>query len=180
VREHVRPGVTHVGQGELLVSVSVPHERQRSEGRPHAAKVRVGLALVPHRSVRLGEGLPETTDRRCPLERLVERLDCDPRRHLATDVTAHAVGDGVEVRPDEGQILVDGADPADVCRRPGAQHGHFDTSNTVEPICRRSPLPSRTAWVIRSEFTKVPFVEPRSSIQSWSLRRKRRAWSVEV
>ena len=34
--------------------------------------------------------------------------------------------------------------------------------------------------VIRSEFTKVPFVEPRSSIQSWSLRRKRRAWSVEV
>ena len=35
-------------------------------------------------------------------------------------------------------------------------------------------MPSRTACVICSEFTNVPFVEPRSSTQSWSLRRKSR------
>ena len=87
------------------------------------------------------------------LEGLVERLDGDPRRHLAADVAPHAVGHRVEVRPLERHVLVDRADPPDVGRRAGPQHGQRETSNTVEPIWSMSPLPRRTALEIRSELT---------------------------
>ena len=111
---------------------------------------------------------------------LVERLDGHPGRHLPADVAPHAVGDRIEIRALERQILIDGADPPHIGGGPRPQHRQRETSKTVEPIWSRSPLPSRTACVIRSELTNVPFVEPRSSTQSWSLRRNRRACSVDV
>ena len=98
VRVDVGPRVTHVGQGQDVMAVVAADERHRRQRRAHAAQVGVDLALVPDRGVRLGERRPQPRDRRGPLEGLVERLDGDPRRHLAADVAAHAVGHGVEVR----------------------------------------------------------------------------------
>ena len=178
--EDVGPGVAHVGQRQHVPALGAAHQRHGRERGPHATQVGVDLALVPDRGVGLREGLAQPVDRRRPLEGLVERLDGDPGRHLAADVAAHAVGHRVEVRPLERQVLVDGADPPDVGGRARPQHRQRETSKTVEPIWSRSPLPSRTACVICSELTNVPLVEPRSSTQSWSLRRNRRACSVEV
>ncbi len=178
--EHVGPRVPDVGEGERVPAVGAADQRHGRQRGAHAAQVGVGLALLPHRGVGLRERLAQAGDRRRPLEGLVERLDGDPRRDLTADVTTHAVGHRVQIGPLEGEILVDGAHPPDVGRRTRAQHRHRATSNTVEPIWRRSPLPRRTAWVICSRLTKVPLVEPRSSTQSWSPRRKSRACSVEV
>ena len=178
--EDVGPGVADVGQRQHVPALGAAHQRHGGQRRAHAAEVGVGLALVPDGGVGLREGLAQPVDGRRPFEGLLERLDGDPGRHLAADVAAHAVGDGVEVRALERQILVDGADPPDVGGGPRPQHRQRETSKTVEPIWSRSPLPSRTACVICSELTNVPLVEPRSSTQSWSLRRNRRACSVEV
>ena len=139
--EDVGPGVTDVGQRQHVPALGPAHQRHGGERRPHAAEVGVGLALVPDRGVGLREGLAQPLDRRRPLEGLLERLDGDPRRHLAADVAAHAVGDRVEVRALERQVLVDGADPPDVGGRSRPQHRQRETSKTVEPIWSRSPLP---------------------------------------
>ena len=178
--EEVSPGVTDIGQRQHVLAPGPAHQRHRGECGPHATEIDVDLTLVPHRGVGLREGLEQSLDGRRPFERLFERLDRDPGRHLAADVTAHAVSDGVEIGALQRQILVDVAHPSHVGGGPRPQHRQRETSKTVEPIWRRSPLPSRTACVICSEFTNVPLVEPRSSTQSWSLRRKRRACSVDV
>ena len=178
--EDVGPGVPDVGQREHVPALRAAHQRHGGQCGPHPPEVGVELALLPHGGVRLREGLAQPVHGRCPFEGAVQRLDGNARRHLAADVTAHAVGDRVQVRALERQILVDGADPPHVGGGPRPQHRQRETSKTVEPIWSRSPLPSRTAFLICSELTKVPLVEPRSSTQSWSLRRKRRAWSVDV
>ena len=152
--EDVGPRVADVGQGQHVAG------RRR---RPTSA-IAVSVVPMPRRSalawlschtaaLASEKASRSPSDRGCALEGLLERLDRDPRRHLAADVTAHAVGDRVEVRPLERHVLVDGADPPDVGRRAGAQHGHRETSKTVEPIWSRSPLPRRTACVICSELT---------------------------
>ncbi len=183
---HFAPGedigarVPDVGQGEHVPALRATHQCHGRQRRPHATEVAVRLALVPHRGVGLREGLAQPFDGRLPLESLVERLDRHPGRHLSAHVTTHAVGDRIEIRSLEGQILIHGADPPHMGGGPRPQHCQRETSKTVEPIWSRSPLPRRTAWVILSELTNVPFVEPRSSTQSWSLRRNRRACSVDV
>ncbi len=164
--EDVGPGVADVGQGQHVLAPGTAHQRHGGERCPHAAEVRVGLALLPDRGVGLHEGLAQPLDARCPLERLVERLHGDPRRHLTADVTTHAVRDRVEVGALERQVLVHRADPADVGGRARPQNGQRETSKTVEPIWSRSPLPNRAACLICSELTNVPLVEPRSSTQS--------------
>ncbi len=164
--EHVGPRVPHVGQGQHVVPPGAAHQRGRGQRGSHAAQVGVGLALVPHGGVGLRDGLAQPRRGRHPLESLLERLDGHPRRHLATHVAAHPVGHRVEVGTFERQVLVDGANTPDVGRRAGPQDGHRETSNTVEPIWRRSPFPSRTALEICSRLTNVPLVEPRSSTHS--------------
>ena len=151
--EHVRPRVADVGQRQHVVAVGTADQRHRGQGGAHAPQVQVRLALLPNGGVRLGEGVTQSVGGRLALEGLLERLDRHTCRHLAADVAAHAVGHGVEVGPLERHVLVDGAHPPDVGGRAGPQHGHRDTSNTVEPIWSRSPLPRRTAWEICSELT---------------------------
>ncbi len=180
VGEHVGPGVAHVGQGQHVLAVSPSDQGDRSERGSHPPEILVGQALAPDSSVRLGEGLAQTGRAGGALEGLLEGLDRHPRRHLSPDMTTHAVGDGKEVRTLERDILVHGADAPDVRRRARTQHGHRATSKTVEPIWSRSPFPKRMAWEICSELTYVPLVEPRSSTQSWSLCRNKRACNVEV
>ncbi len=153
VRVDVGARVTHVGQGQDVTSVVAADERHRRERGAHAPKVGVDLALVPDRLVGLGERLTQPRDRLGAFEGLVEGLDGNPRRHLSAHVAAHAVGHREEIGPFERHVLVDGADPPDVGRRAGPQHGHRETSKTVEPIWSMSPLPRRTAFEILSEFT---------------------------
>ena len=142
-----------MARARTSLPVAPAHQGDRGEGRPHAPEVLVGQALAPDGGVGLGEGLAQTAARGRTLESLLEGLDRHPRRHLAADVAAHAVGHGEQVRALEGDVLVDRADAPDVGRRARPQHGHRATSNTVEPIWSRSPLPRRMAWEICSELT---------------------------
>ena len=89
-------------------------------------------------------------------------------------------GDGEEVVPGRRPVLVVVPDPTDIGGDTGTQDGHRRTSKTVAPICSRSPLARRDACEIRSELTKVPFVDPRSSTQIWPPLRYRRACTVEL
>ena len=111
---HVGPGVTDIGQRKHVAALGATDQRHGRECRAHAPEVLVGLALMPDGGIGLRERIAQPVHRRLPLEGLFERLDCDPRRHLAPDVATHAVGDGVEVRSFQRQILVDGADPSHV------------------------------------------------------------------
>ena len=74
-------------------------------------------------------------------EGLAEGVDGDRRGDLAAAVAAHAVGDGPQPVGvgDERRVLVDLPDLAGVARGAGPQLGHPRTSNTVLPICTRSP-----------------------------------------
>ena len=180
LRVHVRPGVTHVGQGQRVLALVAADQGHRRQRGAHAPKAGVGLALLPDCGVRLRKRPAQPVHGGLAFEGPVQRLDGHSRRDLAADMAPHAVRHRVEVRTLERQVLIDGTDPPDVGSRAGPQDGQRETSNTVEPTGSMSPFPRRTALAICSELTYVPLVEPRSSTQSWSLCRKRRAWSVEV
>ena len=53
-------------------------------------------------------------------------------------------------------------------------------STSSAPIRTSSPSLRRRRWSIRSPFTKVPFVDPRSSIDSWSSAISTCAWRREA
>lgn len=146
-------------------------QRQRRQGGAHAPELGVVVALPPDRGVGPDEGLLEAPAGRLGHEGLAQRVHRHPCRHLAAHMATHPVGHGKEVRRFERKVLVGSPHPAHVGGCTRVQLDHRVTSNTVEPAWSTSPLPSRCAWVMRSELTYVPLVEPRSSTHSWSLRR---------
>ena len=92
---------------------------------------------------------------------------------LAGLVAAHAVGDTEHHRLGDEGVLVPAAHQPDVGGRAPAHSrligegdvvAHHSASNTVLPICTRSPLATCSGAVSRLPFKKVPLVEPRSSI----------------
>ena len=100
--------------------------------------------------------------------------------NLTAEMTPHPVGHGCQVARCQSDVLV--CDPQITgvgrCRHP--QPAHRATSRIVLPTFTRSPRRSRVGTSRRSSFKKVPFVEPRSSIQSSPLRLKTRAWIEEA
>src|SRR5580765_8749310 len=75
---------------------------------------------------------------------------------------AHPVRDGIQRRVQQVGVLVPRAHLPDVGRDPGFDP-HRASSTIVVPTRIRSPAVSIAGAANRCSFTKVPFVEPRSS-----------------
>jgi hypothetical protein len=153
--EQVRARVAHVHQ---VREVALDHGGR--EGGPHAREVPVGSRAFEDRSVRrldlIGErhgSLPERFG-----DRRERQLRCD----LATAMPAHPVRYGVHRRLEQVRVLVARSDLPDVGRDPGLDP-HRASSTIVVPTRIRSPAVSIAGAASRCSFTKVPFVEPRSS-----------------
>ena len=137
-----------------------PFDLRGGERGTHPAHVPVLLRPGEDRAVRLTHLLGE---RRVALaEERLDRLEGELRRDLAPAVTPHPVGDRVEGGLDEVRVLVALADPPDVGRDADLDL-HRRSSSTVWPTRIRSPGCTIAGAARRCSFTKVPFVEPRSS-----------------
>ena len=134
------------------------HARAAS-GRPRAFSSTASLASVIASLI----GAPVR-------DRGAQRLDRGPRRDLAADVPAHAVGDREQREPvvDDERVLVVVADAARCRERrtPRRESSRAFASRTVSPICTWSPLRTRAVLATCLPFTNVPLVEPRSSTHS--------------
>jgi hypothetical protein len=148
VAEEVGAAVAHVGHEQLvappgrrLAVVRAAEHGGGHHGGAHAVEVRVGGAGVEDAAVGLGDGVGQHVggllDVRGP-----QRLDRQPRRHLAALVPAHPVGHGVEadVLHDQERVLVDRAHAPGVGdRADDDSQAHDPSSRTVLPICSLSP-----------------------------------------
>src|SRR5437763_945610 len=172
-------GVAHVHHGEVVLAVD-GHEGQGGERRPHAPQSGLLPRHLPHRVVGLAHGVGHPVGRPLPGEGGLEGVDRRLGGRLAADVSTHAVGHGEDAVALERPVLVGRPHEADVGGRAGPQADHGPTSRTVRPTWSRSPGWSGTGEASFLALTKVPLVEPRSSIQVSPLRRNTRAWSWEV
>ena len=177
----VGAGVAHVHEDEP-VPLAHGHEGGGDQGGAHAPQRRVVQLRFPDGpvGVRTAATRPSVVGvrvkRRWSAAMAVAAATSPPAWPPMPSATAK------RVRLSRALVLVDGADPTDVGGRSRAQDGHGRpghqraTSKTVPPTWSRSPRPRRVAASMRSAFTQVPLVEPRSSTQSVPSRRKTRAW----
>src|SRR5205814_8522784 len=108
-----------------------------------------------------------------------EHLDRDVGRDLATRVAPHAVGDREQTQPRDQAVLVGVAHTADIGGNTPGERCHCSSITTL-PMRTRSPVVSSAGLVTFSSLRKVPLVEPRASMKSWSSRRNIRAWSCDT
>ena len=113
VVEPVGAGVTHVDQGEDVLTVLVD-QGHRGEGRAHAPELGVVLAVLPDHSVGLGDRLGQARPGGLAPEGHGEGVDGQAGRHLAAGVATHAVGHGEQGGRLDGQVLVYRADQSGV------------------------------------------------------------------
>src|SRR5439155_16074919 len=130
------------------------------ERRPHAGDGPVGSRAFEDRSVRRPDLIREW--RRSLSERFRDRRERQLRCDLSAAMPAHPVRDGVQRRLEQVRVLVPRAYLPHVGRDPGLDL-HRASSRTVVPTRTRSPAVSIAGAANRCSFTKVPFVEPRSS-----------------
>ena len=152
-RHEVGAGVADVGQAHHVAAVGADGQAGRGERGAHPPQPVDPQALLPDRPVRGDERLPQAGHGGVAVVGALERLDGEPRRHLAAAGPAHAVGDREEGVPGRGPVFVALAGPSDVGGHPRTQHRHRRTSKTVAPIWSRSPLASLEGWEMRSELT---------------------------
>ena len=153
--QQVGAGVAHVHQVRQVAS-----DHRGRERCSHTGDGPVGSRAFEDRSVRRLDLLGE---RLCSLaERLGDRCERQLRGDLSTAMPAHPVRDGVQGRLDQVGVLVPRAHLPDV-RRDAGLDLHRASSRIVVPTRIRSPAVSIAGAANRCSFTKVPFVEPRSS-----------------
>ncbi len=138
--EPVGARVPHVGEDQAVAAVR-RHQGRRGQGRSHTAQVGVVAAPVEDGLVGTSHRLDQTPRRGVATETALEAVHRQARGHLATGVATHAVGHSEQRDGLEGQILVDGPDPADVgCRsRPQDGHGRLGDAVTGSPRRRCRP-----------------------------------------
>ncbi len=159
VADAVRARVADVADDDALAL-----DERDGHRRSHARRRRVDARALVHAAVRL---LDERRDPRGAGEPagigVLERGGRELRRDLAALRAAHAVGDGEERRRDDVRVLVPAPLPAGV--RPArvrADLRHSSNLRSVSPTRTTSPGASLRASEMRTPFTYVPFVEPRS------------------
>ena len=132
-----------------------------------------------HAAVRFLDQLDDVRLTAAAGSRFLERARGECRRDLACTRASHAVRDREERRPADIRVLV--ATPLPPRVGPGCIAPQLQGSNlrSVSPMRTTSPGTSRRSRVNRIPFTKVPFVEPMSSIQTPSRRGSSRAWRVD-
>src|SRR5262249_11716747 len=96
------------------------------------------------------------------LEGRGRQAGCD----LACPRAAHAVGDGEERRLEHVGVLVPEPTPPGVRDHGCPPDPHVSSRSSVSPTRPTSPGRSSPLEVTREPLTKVPFVEPRSCIQT--------------
>ena len=121
VLQHVHPRVADIHDREALVRLD-HHERDCAQGRAHPADRVVGVRHLEDPGVRHLDGSNERLERVIG-DRGAQRVEREPRGHLARCVTAHAVRDGEQREGDEPAVLVRAAHATGVGRRAPAQAG---------------------------------------------------------
>ncbi len=134
VMEAVGAGVTHVDQGQHVLTVLVDQAHGR-ERRAHPPELGVVPAVLPDHGVGLGHRLGEAGSGGLPPEGHRQGVDGQPGGHLTTGMAPHAVGHGEQRGRLDGQVLVDRADQAGVGGRSRAEEGHL----TSRPRTRCHP-----------------------------------------
>ncbi len=170
--------------------VVVDHD-ERAHRRAHARELGLDVHGVDQFDGGVGDRIAQRAlGRGRGLEGVIQALEPRDRQaggDVAPGVTAHAVGDGEQVRARVPRILVVGAHLAGVRDR-GARAledhvsrvRYFRSSKVVAPTLIGAPTVIGAGALTRTPSCQVPFVESRSWIIHWSPHSTRRAWWLEV
>ena len=157
-------------------------EEGRRHRRPHAGDVGVGPRPLVDAPVRLLDDRLHPLVGREPVGLVVLAEAAAARREATSPACAPPMpsATGEQRRVEDEGVLVPAADAARVGPACALAQPHRSNRSSVSPTWTRSPSCSRLRPSMRSPFTYVPFVEPRSITQVPSSPLSTRAWWPEA
>ena len=184
VVQQVGARIAHLGDDYLVIE-----DEGCGHGRAHARAAAAVFGAFEHGGVCLPDGFCERVGVGRMRGELAHRLDGDGACHLACLVPAHAVGDHEQRGRDEHAVLVMLAHVADVCQR-AVDFGNLELLfcfaherpilMSTLPTVMMSPGEHAVGCVTGRPLSRVPLVEPRSSIMRLVPMRVKRAWRADT